>query len=800
MPTPRFFLSAGLGLTLAASLSLNACTQVPQLSTSAVTQNAAANQLTVNNNAANLSARLTRKNEVVRLQREGFNTQQEERPLELRLVAEVAPPLINETSVQATNVHIEGDLAYVSYDIAGDEFSGGAYILDISNPAEPQLLSEITLGDTDFYSLTRSGDRLYLSGASLREDLNSRAVLQVVGLSNNGRQFASDDGLVDIPSFAATDVARDQNNIYVTTGARDGGVVSIDGQTLTQKAFYPLEDARSVTLDYREGDAQRVSVFRGTQGELHILDSDLQLLRKKAFPGTASIPFSKSTIEVKENLALIGAGDGGALSVNLEDLSQRGQLGTASGITNGASVSGDYAFMAEGSDGVSVARMSASGELIRLGTLAFENAASANMVAYRDNVLFVANGRGGLSILTVNHQDPPVSEPSPIPGGIQAVYLRWLQPTDNKGSSRAKGQLTIEGPGRIVGVVYNPKNGAGDLSATDFFAARIAPELPGLLQNTVGSQQRTLEKGDIFDIVNDKTLTFDFELGHPGGSDDIRVLIDHGNTVGDNQLQISLDQAASSEAGIIVGSDHQEVFSRSVVLSTAAAGPMGEDSYTVRPQGHDLIIHREDMVPRSQLPAGLLGQDDGEGQEQVEVPTAPSASPGNACQGTPDNLVVNGGFELPEVGSSWRFVDQLPCWTIVKPAGKAELDPVNTWAPAEGKQSLDLNPDSPGEMYQDIATEPGQAYTLSFQLAGNINGAKGEKQLAVYWGDENLGTFSFNTQGKSQTAMGWQQMNVNLRPEQTPGQRMRLRFVSLTAGSNGPAIDDVRVQKSQTAR
>ena len=763
-------LSTSLALSLMLLSSMTACTPSP-LNAPGVS-NAQSSTLQINNDDDRLRKRIVRKSEPVAVTPSRFSIQQNMTAPALKLVAEVAPPLVGDVQVQATNVHIEGNLAYVSYDIAGDEFSGGAYIIDISNPQQPVLLSEVTLKDTDYYSLTKSGNQLFLSGASLRDTLKSRAMVQAVQLSADGRQFVSDNGLVDIPSFAATDIAADGQSLYVTTGAQNGGVAKVNAANLTQDAFYPLEDARSVSLDYQENGVSRVTAFRGTSGELHILDTNLEPVRTQAFPGTATIPFSKSTVEIQNDLALIGAGDGGALSVKLSDLSTAATLKAPSGLTNGASLNGSLAFMAEGEDGVSMAAVDASGSLQKLGSFRFENSASANMVAYQNKVLFVANGRGGLSILTVDE-----TTPAPVAGGIQAVYLRWLQAAGNTGGSRVAGQFKLNGPGRIVGVVSNPKDGATNLTETDFFAAQIDPALPGLLQNTPGSRQRTLEKGDVFAVTDDKTLDFDFFLGNPGGSDDIRILIDHGETVGDNDFTVTLKQPPSTEPGIIVGTDHQEDLSRTMPLSTRADGPIGESTYTVRPEGHDLIVHREAMVPRSQVPDRFFNVDLPKSVATPEPTPAPTATPDpvttpapvatptpaatpqpGPCEGTAANLVVNGGFELPVVGNNYAFVPELTCWTLVKP-NKAELDPPSVWAPAEGRQSLDLNPDQPGEIYQEISTVAGEAYTVSFQMAGNISN-KGVKTLEVFWGDHSLGIHSFDTTGKTKTNMGWKTVNA----------------------------------------
>src|SRR3954462_9997949 len=83
----------------------------------------------------------------------------------------------------------------------------------------------------------------------------------------------------------------------------------------------------------------------------------------------------------------------------------------------------------------------------------------------------------------------------------------------------------------------------------------------------------------------------------------------------------------------------------------------------------------------------------------------------------PANLLVNGGFEQPQVptGSdsltiSFESPAQLAGWSV---AGTVDVVR-GSWQPSEGAQSLDLNGFSPGTIVQSFATTPGVRYRLSF--------------------------------------------------------------------------------------
>ncbi len=365
-------------------------------------------QASFNNQPETLTDRVQSKDETIQVKAEGFRKQDIASAIELKLVAEVAPPKVLGKNVQATDVQVQGNYAYVSYDIAGPEFSGGVYILDVKDPKNPKLVAEMSAPDLDAYALMPQGNRLYFSGASANEKiLTTPALLQTLELSEDGSRFVKDLGTTGLPSYAGTDVAVAQGKVYVSSGDKNGGISQIDPTTLKSTAFFPFEDARSVNTNYTLNGKPQVVAFKGTNGALQVLDADLKPGARYDFSSTATIQYSQSIMDIQGSMALIGAGDGGGLLVDLATGKQLWQQKTPKGITNGATLSGDLAFLANGEDGVSVALRQADGSFENVGSLSFPDQVSSNTVMFRNNVLYVANGRGGLSILTVNKVTPP---------------------------------------------------------------------------------------------------------------------------------------------------------------------------------------------------------------------------------------------------------------------------------------------------------------------------------------------------------------------------------------------------------
>ncbi|MGV3524392.1 MAG: hypothetical protein ACO1RX_09210 [Candidatus Sericytochromatia bacterium] len=339
-------------------------------------------------------------------------------------MAEVAPPLVGGKQVQATQVAIHGHYAYVSYGMAGPTYAGASYIIDIQNPSQPVLKAEMTQSAMDFYSVASDGERLYLAGASADESGGDPARLEVIELAEQGARMAGLLKEVPLPSFAATDLALGAKALYVTSGDREGGITRMDPVSLKPTGFAPLEDSRALAFD-----GTQLAVFKGTPGHLYTFDPELRPLKNYPLPASGSIPASQASVNLSKGQAYLGTGDGGLLAISLEKGQVVDQLKAVSGITNGASVAENYAFSAEGEDGVSVARVNATGQFERLGSFRFGDKASSNMVKFHNNLLFVANGHGGLSLLNLEAEPAPTPTPTPTPSsseGLAVLNVREL--------------------------------------------------------------------------------------------------------------------------------------------------------------------------------------------------------------------------------------------------------------------------------------------------------------------------------------------------------------------------------------
>ena len=158
--------------------------------------------------------------------------------------------------------------------------------------------------------------------------------------------------------------------------------------------------------------------------------------------------------------------------------------------------------------------------------------------------------------------------------------------------------------------------------------------------------------------------------------------------------------------------------------------------------------------------------------------------------------MTNGGFEAPvTTDPSFDNVtgNMITGWTI---APNKNVDLVRGFFdPSEGKQSIDLNGGSPGEIYQDLTTVVGKKYKIQFDLAGNpfpdgVDPGAYIKHLDLSWGGSFLSSYAFDTLGHGPHSMGWETITAFATATSTSS---RLDFKSTSGSVSGPALDNVHV-------
>ncbi|MBT8337339.1 MAG: hypothetical protein KJO11_12100 [Gemmatimonadetes bacterium] len=337
-------------------------------------------------------------------------------PLELTLIAEVNPPTIDGTLVQATSVAIKGlDNAMVSYNMVGAPRLGGIDWITKLTRNRPAISASAAFNDTDVSALSMEGNFVYAAASTEPLEFPAPAVLERLKL--RGNKFVLEDNLqVPLTSYVGTSSLVTNGEVYATSGD-GGGLFAFDKNDLSLLGSYPLDDARWVTWDEEGG---RIVVAQGTPGRLAVFAAGGSLTAPVVidFDG-ADVPESKSTVEVLGGKAFIAAGPQGVQIVCLDDGSVLGSvpipdpallgLDPSVVVTNAVTVDEDVMFISNGEAGVYVARADedfessgcAQQQMTMLGKLRFDDLQSANHVSFKNQWLIVAAGLGGVKVVKV---------------------------------------------------------------------------------------------------------------------------------------------------------------------------------------------------------------------------------------------------------------------------------------------------------------------------------------------------------------------------------------------------------------
>ncbi len=371
-------------------------------------------RITVNNDEGLLNQRETDLNDTVVVDTtRGLGKRSRTQGFSMTLAAEITPPVVNGQTLQATSVSLNGQFAYISYNLQGNTYAGGVDIVQLKGSKNATIRSEATFSDTKVSSVAydAASGNLYCAEACSNPALVSPATVEV--LKTSGNKLSSTGNVQSVlSSYVATCIAVGSGKILATTG-NTGGLYTLTTDSLKSTLYTSVSDARWV--DY---DANYIAVVQGG-GQLSVFDAASgTLLHTYSFTGTG-IAESKSTVRVIGGKALIAAGDGGVILMNLATGTIVGSiprtvvagLDPAVTVTNAVDGAGQYLYISNGEAGVYVAHASqnlenASGDqsitLTVLGKLEFSNLQSVNHVAFNGSTLVIASGLGGVKVVNVN--------------------------------------------------------------------------------------------------------------------------------------------------------------------------------------------------------------------------------------------------------------------------------------------------------------------------------------------------------------------------------------------------------------
>lgn len=404
----------------------------------------------VNNDKQSISSRMTKLNEQLTVE-DVYSAMKSSSPATkpdltknyaFKLMAEVAPPVLNGNTLQATHVRIIDHYAFVTYNTKGSKYFGGIDIFDVKDIRNPSIIGSYYLSNMDVSSIDYYDSKLYIVGAydidvDAPKHLQSPAMLEVLSLDAD-KKIISVDTIVDLSAYTGTDVRVDGQAVYTTAGS-NGGLKVFDHSYKLLKNVQ-LDNARALDL-FKE----KVYVLQGQPGRVTIYNKADVSLASDYNVGDANQAEAKSGIVASDDYIFAALNEGGVQMLNqdgsLKQLVPRPSI-PAGGVSdnfvsNSVSLQNDLVLIANGEAGLYVGNVVSeqNDTLVVMGKIKFKDNASTNFVTAKDSVVFVATGLGGLKILsyTINNGLPPYIVPTePCASLVSDFYSLFPAGSNNK--------------------------------------------------------------------------------------------------------------------------------------------------------------------------------------------------------------------------------------------------------------------------------------------------------------------------------------------------------------------------------
>ena len=320
----------------------------------------------------------------------------------LTLVAQIDPPSYDNSALTATHVHLDGDYAYVSYNTPGQVYFGAIQVINIGNPNNPRVTSQLIYLNADMNAIQYDNGYVYVVGGvdaeqSVRATDNS--LIAKVGVS--GGRLNTDDITYGFQiGFNANSVLVNGSQVMVTSG-RDGTLTSYNKSDLSIANEVMYSDLRSVAVD-----AGNIALLDASSG-VRVLNSAFQPIKEIPI-STDFGPASKKTIDFSGDQIIVAEADKGAgvysySSGNLLEyipiLINPEGVAESDINTNAVALNNDIILMANGGAGLCLAEKEANNTNV-YGIIAVGG--SANFVASKGDYVFAAAGTEGLQVIKLN--------------------------------------------------------------------------------------------------------------------------------------------------------------------------------------------------------------------------------------------------------------------------------------------------------------------------------------------------------------------------------------------------------------
>lgn len=313
----------------------------------------------------------------------------------------------NGNTLSATSVFYHSHIAFVSYHLNGAEYGGAIEMFDLSDPEEPEIISQILFDDTDVNAIVVDQNMKMawfvggrdVDASGYDTEVHKGAILGEIVFED--RELTNELRELPLPSYSGNAVVEMGQQLYATSGATGGGTFEVDKGSLeiTESIF----KSYAKYIDRRNDDIVGLSV-KGENAKLYTIDFKSMNIDSLDTGLDVFPKDGKNVVEHRDNTTMVALGNKGVRGYNLNQQDEPVHYfdGNGSDVANGVTADAKYVFIAHGTDGLYITKKdNQQQELEMITQWNDDSGGSANYVKTDPSgkTIFVAKGTDGLNIL-----------------------------------------------------------------------------------------------------------------------------------------------------------------------------------------------------------------------------------------------------------------------------------------------------------------------------------------------------------------------------------------------------------------
>ncbi|MES2587331.1 MAG: hypothetical protein V4622_00040 [Bacteroidota bacterium] len=346
-------------------------------------------------------------------------------------LADVTSPTVNGEICSATSIEIVGNLCYVTYHIAGAVYGGAIEVFDISTPANPELISQLILTDTDFNHCTISDGKLYAVGGrdiySSDFTINNTKGAILLEVTLNSGLLTTNFRWGVLPSYSGNSVNVVGDYLFVSAGSTGGGVFTLNKSDLSLVQSDYFDNAKFCDIKNNQIGDQMIVLQGYPEANLHEYIAGSNNISGKTIHNilNQNVPYNgKAVVHIDNDDVFVCTGVNGlmgfhtnALTTPFLDFDSPGD-----GHANGVHTDANFIYIANGLEGLIIVNK----DDYTIHSI-FSYNGSANYVRANGEYVFIANGKGGLKIIRrvdpLPEENDCASRPTLNPSSINGTFV-----------------------------------------------------------------------------------------------------------------------------------------------------------------------------------------------------------------------------------------------------------------------------------------------------------------------------------------------------------------------------------------